>query len=49
MNSDEIIIKALFFGIVVSLAVATLAGAAMIARYRASKAEVHAGGSIQGE
>lgn len=38
MNSDEIIIKAMFFGIVVSLGVATLAGAWVIARARARKA-----------
>lgn len=38
MNSDEMIIKVLFFGIVASLGIATAAAAAMIVRYRASKA-----------
>lgn len=38
LNSDEIIIKALFFGIVGSLGVATLAAAWLVARARAGRA-----------
>lgn len=34
LNSDEILIKALFFGVVASLGIATLAGAYLIAQWR---------------
>ncbi|MDZ4168137.1 MAG: hypothetical protein U1E26_00585 [Coriobacteriia bacterium] len=44
MNSDEIIIKAMFFGIVISLAIATLAGAWVIARARAGRLQGGADG-----
>lgn len=40
MNSDEIIIKLLFFGIVGSLAVATLGAAWIVARWRAGRVAV---------